>query len=340
MFLFGHPERPVAESLAFSRWRLAQKSLYGNNPLKSQYMASALTAIVCSYRRPHNLAACLQSLTEQSLSDFGILVVGVRGDTQTLQAASDLGIEVILQDQPDGVAAARNLGIENTETPLIAFLDDDARARQGWAVALATVLRDPQIGAVGGRVFDTRTGEQVVHPWGVDPFGVTHLLSNADRPKTLVPTINGCNMAFSRPALRSVGGFDPYYRYYYDETDMCVRLDRAGYRIEFTDAATVDHDFADGSTRERFVYYSCRMRTYFSTKNYMRSVGKSRLVLEQVRLLRQDYHAFRVRHKEYGGMVGSWTALAELVSGRLTGFLDGANQAIQHGDNARRCSTC
>ncbi len=303
-------------------------------------MASALTAIVCSYRRPRNLAGCLQSLTEQSLSDLGILVVGVRGDTQTVQTASDLGIDVILQDQPNGVAAARNLGIDHTEAPLIAFLDDDARARQGWAVALATVLEDPQIGAVGGRVFDTRTGEQVVHPWGVDPFGVTHLLSNADRPKTLVPTVNGCNMAFSRPALRSVGGFDPYYSYYYDETDMCVRLARAGYRIEFTGAATVDHDFADGPTRERFIYSSCRMRTYFSTKNYMKSVGKSRLILEQFRLLRQDYQAFRAGHKEYAGMVGSWTALAELVSGRLTGFLDGANQAIQYGDNARGGSAC
>ena len=61
-------------------------------------MASALTAIVCSYRRPRNLAGCLQSLTEQSLSDLGILVVGVRGDTQTVQTASDLGIDVILQE--------------------------------------------------------------------------------------------------------------------------------------------------------------------------------------------------------------------------------------------------
>jgi len=303
-------------------------------------MASALTAIVCSYRRPHSLEACLQSLTEQSLSGLGILVVGVRGDTQTLQTASDLGIEVILQDQPDGVAAARNLGIDHTETPLVAFLDDDARARQGWAVALATVLEDPQVGAVGGRVFDTRTGEQVVHPWGVDPFGVTHLLSKADRRKTLVPTINGCNMALSRPALRSIGGFDPYYTYYYDETDMCVRLARAGYRIEFTDAASVDHDFADGSTRERFVYYSCRMRTYFSTKNYLRRVGKSRLILEQVRLLRQGYQAFRVRHREYGGIFGTCTAFAELVSGRITGFLDGVNQAIQYGNDARGGSTC
>src|SRR5437016_2521577 len=233
---------------------------------------AALTAIVCSYRRPQSLTACLKSLTEQNLSDLEILVVGVRGDTQTIETATDLGIELILQDQPEGVAAARNLGIDHTETPLVAFLDDDARARQGWAITLATAFEDPEVGAVGGRVFDTRTGEQVVHPWGVDPFGVTHTLSHASRPETLVRTINGCNMAFSRPALRSVGGFDPYYRYYYDETDICVRLVRAGYRIEFDESATVDHDFADGPTRERFVYYSCRMRTYFSTKNYMRNV--------------------------------------------------------------------
>src|SRR5207249_11905500 len=109
-------------------------------------MASALTAIVCSYRRPRNLAGCLQSLTEQSLSDLGILVVGVRGDTQTVQTASDIGIDVILQDQPNGAAAARNLGIDDTEALLIAFLDDDARAGQAWAIALANVFEDAQSG--------------------------------------------------------------------------------------------------------------------------------------------------------------------------------------------------
>ncbi len=39
------------------------------------------------------------------------------------------------------------------------------------------------------------------------------------------------NVAFRRADVLKVGGFDEYFNYFYEETDLCVRLIQAGCRI-------------------------------------------------------------------------------------------------------------
>lgn len=43
--------------------------------------------------------------------------------------------------------------------------------------------------------------------------------------------ISGCCLAIRRAVLEQVGGFDPDYFLYQEETDLCLRVRRAGYRI-------------------------------------------------------------------------------------------------------------
>jgi hypothetical protein len=53
--------------------------------------------------------------------------------------------------------------------------------------------------------------------------------------------IPGCNMAFRRDALATVGGFDPQFRVAGDDVDMCWRMQDAGYMLGFSPAASVWH---------------------------------------------------------------------------------------------------
>ena len=252
-----------------------------------------------------------------------ITPVIVHGDAPTHRVVTQRGLEPVLQERQGGIAEARNLGLRAASTPLVGFIDDDARARPGWVQSLVAAFDTAQVGAAGGPVIDTRTGEQVVHEWWVDPFGTTHRASEPSATTIRTPTLNGCNMGFRREALRRIGGFDPYYRYYYDETDVCARLARAGYAIRFQETAVVNHDFAEGPTRERFLYYSSRMRAYFSLKNYRDRVPASRLLVAQIRLLRDDLHAYRRHRPRYVGAAGTLRACREIARGRLEGILDG-----------------
>lgn len=282
-----------------------------------------ITAIVCTYRRSNFLGACLDSLTSQTAQDLSILVVGVKADTASRDLVIKRGVPFVAQAEPEGIAAARNLGIKSSTDPIVAFIDDDARARAGWAEALVGAFESADVGGVGGPVFDTRKGIQYVFDWRVDPFGISHTVREHQDWKGMLPTINGCNMAFSRSALDKIGGFDPYYRYYYDETDLCVRLAQQGFSIRFEESAIVDHDFAEGPTRNRFLYNSTRTRAYFSLKNFGQTVPVSRLFAGQVRLIRNDIRAYRLFRQRYKGLRGGATALQEACSGRIRGIVDG-----------------
>jgi len=282
----------------------------------------SLTAIVCTYERAEHLKRCIDSLVAQNMPDLQLLLVLVDGDERAEQVAVERGLRTVIQPRGGGIAEARNIGVEQADTEFVAFIDDDARARPGWAPILMAGFKE-SVGGVGGAVIDTRTGEQVVHEWWVDPFGITHGVEEPATKTPRIPTINGCNMAFRRKALLQIGGFDPYYRYYYDETDVCIRLANAGFQVRFVNDAIVDHDFADGPTRESFIYYSSKMRAYFSLKNFRNRVSTSRLLAEQARLFRHDLGVLRRQRSKYEGSTGILRAWCEMVRGRIEGAMDG-----------------
>ena len=56
-----------------------------------------------------------------------------------------------------------------------------------------------------------------------------------------VDTVSGAAMLIRGDAFRRVGGFDEGFRMYFEETDLCHRLQDAGYRVAFCPQATAVH---------------------------------------------------------------------------------------------------
>ena len=56
-----------------------------------------------------------------------------------------------------------------------------------------------------------------------------------------VDWVSGCAFAIRRRDLEAIGGFDPGYRLFVEDVDLCDRLRRAGRRIRFVPAAVVEH---------------------------------------------------------------------------------------------------
>ena len=53
--------------------------------------------------------------------------------------------------------------------------------------------------------------------------------------------LSGCCMMIRRDVFDRLGGFDPDYFLYQEETDLCLRARRAGYSIGYADDAVVHH---------------------------------------------------------------------------------------------------
>ncbi|MEW5957832.1 MAG: glycosyltransferase family 2 protein [Chloroflexota bacterium] len=123
---------------------------------------------------------------------------------------------------------------------LVAVYDADERPRPDALAALVSAFADETIGGVSGRraVANAQAGpaagyaacEGLVHQW---------VTMRAKDRLGLAPAMLGANCAYRRAALAQLGYFWPGALL--EDTDLTVKLARAGWRIRFVAAARSDH---------------------------------------------------------------------------------------------------
>jgi len=210
-------------------------------------MPIEVSVIVPTYDRPQDLEACLNSLALQSLGRdrFEVLVVDDGSPPSTaevVQAArerTDLNLRYFRQANR-GPAAARNLGVDQAATDLVAFTDDDCRPDVSWLAELLRALPDDgNCAGVGGetvRLRDTLTGRYI------DEIGMLRPHIRGGPGDYLVTA----NALFRRGCLKAVGGFEPEFRWAGGEdVELSARLRSHGYRLIATRTALVRHNHRD-----------------------------------------------------------------------------------------------
>jgi GT2 family glycosyltransferase len=59
----------------------------------------------------------------------------------------------------------------------------------------------------------------------------------------------GTNSSFKKDVLYEVGLFDETIKYYLDETDVCVRVIKSGYKVKHIDNGIICHEMIEGHNR-------------------------------------------------------------------------------------------
>ena len=67
----------------------------------------------------------------------------------------------------------------------------------------------------------------------------------------------GAVMLIRRSAFDQVGGFDPRYHVYFEDVDLCVRLQQQGWSVRFDPTIQVNHQHA-GASRGPLLSWSTR----------------------------------------------------------------------------------
>lgn len=90
-------------------------------------MTPTVSVVIAAYNAEQFIAQAIQSVLDQTFSDLEIVVVddGSTDSTAARALACDDGRVRLLQSKNRGAAAARNMGIEATNSPWIAILDAD-----------------------------------------------------------------------------------------------------------------------------------------------------------------------------------------------------------------------
>jgi len=228
-------------------------------------------AIVLHWQGSHYTRACLASLRALHYPNLKILLVDNGSPDKSGSAIARQFPDLFYLEIPEnlGFAGGSNAGIKrclDAGADWIWLLNNDTRVSpDSLALLMRAASGHTRAGAVGAMVYTGDGGEYVASgPGTVDYFRAKTFLKPTDRRDGVLECqwISGSNLLLRRQALAEAGDFDEDYFLYFEDTDLCLRFNRAGWKTLLVPAARVEH-VGGGSTEGGRSYW----RAYYYTRN-------------------------------------------------------------------------
>ena len=201
-----------------------------------------LSFVVPAYNEERYLAACLQSILDQTRRSpvpTEIIVVDNASTDRTAAVAAAFPEARVVTEPRKGLTQARQAGFDACSGTLIANVDADSRLPAGW---LDTVLcefdRTPEMLALSGPLvyYDlTPVQSHLVRIF----YGIAWVCYALNRYVLHVGSmVQGGNFVVSRRGLELIGGFNLAISFYGEDTDIARRLNAHGI-VRFTPRLTM-----------------------------------------------------------------------------------------------------
>lgn len=199
-----------------------------------------LTIVIPMWNREGTIGRCLDSVRDQTYRPLRVLVVdnnstdgSVGMVREWMEGNTDDTLKVeLLSEKRQGAAAAREKGLDETRTRIVAFFDSDDTMRPDYAETIMEGFRnpsDPDI--VTWRVCMHRLGGRVVTSHGWDGKDAAQHLVHA----VLMTLCYAVRTEF----IRSCGGWNPEVRVW-DDWELGVRLLLNSPKVKTFDRVTAD----------------------------------------------------------------------------------------------------
>ena len=186
--------------------------------------APQVTVAICTRNRSDRCRRMLDSLVAQGHPPAQVLIVDNAPTNDTVAVLAEeysdrLGLSYVVEPRP-GLAWARNCAIANSDTEVIAWLDDDEVCDRWWLAELSRgFVENPQADAVSGSIlpaeletpaqwiFEAYGGHRMQR--GFEPMVFSPATRHLQSPLYPLPAFGaGGNMAFRRAAIERIGRFD------------------------------------------------------------------------------------------------------------------------------------
>jgi GT2 family glycosyltransferase len=217
--------------------------------------APLVSIIIVNWNGKEYLPACLDSLLEQTCSDFETIIVdnGSNDGSLELLRNSYPWVRLVPLSTNTGFASGNNSGYAVSGGKYIVTLNNDTRVERSWlAELIAPVESDKQVGMVASRICAWDNPDQI-DSLGVNicPDGMSRgsrrlasfsALSLAKTEEILLPS--ACAALYRREMVEKTGFFDDDFFAYCEDTDLGLRGRVAGWRAVLARDAVVHHRYS------------------------------------------------------------------------------------------------
>ena len=238
-----------------------------------------VSVIVATMNNFDLLKKCLRSLYLQDYEPMEIIVVDNGSDQDARYVLSEefSEVRIIRMHRNHGFAGGNNRGIEISKGKYIALINNDALAEPQWVSSMIAVAEaDSSVGAVASIIIDGNQPE-LLDSCGVG-IGLDGMSRQAMRgmpvPKLTQPKetllFSGCACLLRMVALEEVGLFDEDFFAYCEDTDLGLRMQRAGWKIVVAPGAYVKHLYSmtGGKFSLQKIYWVERNHFWVAIKNF------------------------------------------------------------------------
>lgn len=221
-----------------------------------------VSIIIVNYNTLPLVRECIKSIEKHTSGiDYEIIIVDNNSNDDLIGLADKFpnsNVRTLSLPQNIGFGRACNAGTEISSGRNIFFLNPDTILINNAIAILSNFLNNhPQVGACGGNLYDTNLQPTLSYRrlfpgffWEINEFlncipekfihPDSRLFNYSDSPIN-VCYITGADLMVRKSILDQVGGFRPEFFMYYEETDLCRRITKAGWKIYSVPDAKIQH---------------------------------------------------------------------------------------------------
>lgn len=238
--------------------------------------------VIVNYNGEKYQNDALKTIYESSYNDLEVIIVDSGSKDNSIAMAKELypDVHYLLQEENVGVAKGNNIGIhyaiEELKTDYVLLLNNDIELHKDTILHLIEAA-DPNTITVpkiyyydpkdmlwfAGGAMVWKKGES--EHWG--NFETDCGQYDEQKPITYSPT---CCMLIHRTVFERIGFIDETVFMYFDDTDFCARVNKAGITILYVPKAVMWHKVSSaggGSDSMVQVYYMTRNKLYYMNKH-------------------------------------------------------------------------
>jgi N-acetylglucosaminyl-diphospho-decaprenol L-rhamnosyltransferase len=257
--------------------------------------APAVDIVIVNWNSQSLLDECLASL-DQSTIAARVNVVVVDNASQDGSAGrlavKRMALQVVVNADNVGFAAACNQGARKAHAPLLLFMNPDVRVETDAVEKAEAYLADPahaSVGVLGIQLLDAEGNVQrscaraptaaglLLHTLFLDRLCPTlvppHFLAEWDHGETRpVDQVMGAFLMIRRTLFEQLGGFDERFFLYYEDVDLCLRVRQAGWSVVHFAGARAQHTGggATEAVKDRRLFYLATSRVQYAAKRHGR----------------------------------------------------------------------
>ncbi|MBI5102226.1 MAG: glycosyltransferase family 2 protein [Nitrospirae bacterium] len=214
----------------------------------------SISVIIVNYNGKHLLPECLDSLRDQTLRDFEVVVVDNNSDDGSLALleASYPEVTVVRNRSNLGYGGGNNAGIAVSKGRYVVLLNNDATADPQWLGELVRAAEKSEgVGMCASKILNyydrgmiDNTGLLIYRDGVARGRGRLERDTGQYQKQEEVFVPSGCAGLYKREVFEEIGLFDEDFFLYVDDVDIGLRARLAGWSCVYAPSAIVYHKYS------------------------------------------------------------------------------------------------